>query len=64
MLKLLINGPHLIGWKDEASWLQGSHPNGVTQVYSIGRGWYKLLIWSQPRQVAWSPVEVEVTHSF
>ena len=37
MPKLLIN-PHLIGQKDEVSWLQGSHPKGVTHVYSIGRG--------------------------
>ena len=35
MLKLLVNGPHLIGQKDEVSWLQGSHPNGVTRVHSI-----------------------------
>ena len=29
---------HVVNWKDEASRLQGSHPNGVTQVYSIERG--------------------------
>ena len=38
ILTMLIDNPHLIDQKDEASRLQGSHPNGVTQVYSIGRG--------------------------
>ena len=33
-----IRDPHLINQKDETSRLQGSHPNGVTQVYSIGKG--------------------------
>jgi hypothetical protein len=38
MLKMSIRDPHLINQKDETSRLQGSHPNGVTQVYSIGKG--------------------------
>ena len=32
---MLINNVHLIDWKDETSRLQG---NGVTKVYSNGRG--------------------------
>ena len=63
LLTMSINNPHLIGRKDEASRLQGSHPNGVTfKVYSIGRGCcsenvkhdVKINMGDRPCQVAWS----------
>ena len=33
------SNPYLIDREEEASRLQRSHPNRVTQVYSVGRGY-------------------------